>query len=364
MVVNAYPLIYTRTRCHDFFNGFLVQPSQFQNSNILMYSLNKVTDAMKNIENTNDIIRQVVFNKEEYIVCGISCTTPALAKKCGVNENDIFPNTNKSYNYYLRDEADRKIQCFIGLVFKSSDLLEIKSVPKFNDLKIFLDLFFKYTNNQWGRKVVKTENIDIPEKIEVQQLQNILDISNEIFNDKTYIFEDDIENSIQYYFNKLSNSKNDDLSIIYKMVDIKEDLHNTSFTDIVTSKTLYESIKSSNNEAKLKISTPIYDNEFNNTIIDEKSKSSNSSSKNNDNFGNTLLGNINNKNQNKNSNNDNKPQNLPGSNRISSNYNSSTSNPITGKIIYHNHPLVVIGLVAIIIVVLLILFLVREYITK
>lgn len=151
--MNAYPLIYSRTKNVDFVPDFLVRPEDLDWQTALKY----VGNAMANLD-TLKTIRYSAFSVGDYCICGgISCITKYLVEE--LKKSDItFPS--QIVSEYLRDCKGRSTACFIGFAIPKSKGRsgKIPDIP----LSKYWDVYLEYLKHQWDKSTTHSEELNFP----------------------------------------------------------------------------------------------------------------------------------------------------------------------------------------------------------
>lgn len=154
--MQAYPLIYSRTKNVDFVPDFLVRPEDLDWQTALKY----VENAMANLD-TLKTIRYSVFSVGDYCICGgISCITKYLVEE--------LKKSNSTFDFqaaseYLRDCKGRSIACFIGFAIPKSPKSEMRSgrIPNI-PLSKYWEEYLEYLKHQWDKSTTHSEELNFP----------------------------------------------------------------------------------------------------------------------------------------------------------------------------------------------------------
>lgn len=151
--MQAYPLIYSRTKNVDFVPDFLVRPEDLDWQTALKY----VENAMANLDILKTI-RYSAFSVGDYCVCGgISCVTKYLVEELKKSDSPI---DFQAVSEYLRDCKGRSIACFIGFAIPKSEMWsgKIPNVP----LSEYWGVYLKYLKHQWDKSTTHSEKLNSP----------------------------------------------------------------------------------------------------------------------------------------------------------------------------------------------------------
>ena len=152
--MNAYPLIYSRTKNVDFVPDFLVRPEDLDWQTALKY----VENAMANLDILKTI-RYSVFSVGNYCICGgISCVTKYLVEELKKSDSNF-----QAVSEYLRDCKGRSIACFIGFAIPKSPKSEVWSgrIPDI-PLSKYWDVYLDYLKHQWDKSTTHSEELNFP----------------------------------------------------------------------------------------------------------------------------------------------------------------------------------------------------------
>lgn len=151
--MNAYPLIYSRTKNVDFVPDFLVRPEDLDWQTALKY----VENAMANLDILKTI-RYSVFSVGNYCICGgISCVTKYLVEELKKSDSNF-----QAVSEYLRDCKGRSIACFIGFAIPKSPKSEVRSgsipnIPLSKNWSVYLE----YLKHQWDKSTTHSEELEL-----------------------------------------------------------------------------------------------------------------------------------------------------------------------------------------------------------
>lgn len=152
--MQAYPLIYSRTKNDDFVPDFLVRPEDLDWQTALKY----VENAMANLDILKTI-RYSVFSVGNYCICGgISCVTKYLVEELKKSNNTF---DFQAVSEYLRDCKGRSIACFIGFAIPKSPKSEVQSgsipdIPLSKNWSVYLE----YLKHQWDNPKTYSETLN------------------------------------------------------------------------------------------------------------------------------------------------------------------------------------------------------------
>lgn len=151
--MNAYPLIYSRTKNVDFVPDFLTRPKDLDCQTALKY----VGNAMANLD-TLKTIRYSAFSVGDYCICGgISCITKYLVEKLKKSGSTF---DFQAVSEYLRDCKGRSTACFIGFAVPKSEVRSgsIPDIPLSKNWSVYLE----YLKHQWDKSTTHSEELNFP----------------------------------------------------------------------------------------------------------------------------------------------------------------------------------------------------------
>lgn len=153
--MQAYPLIYSRTKNVDFVPDFLVRPEDLDWQTALKY----VENAMANLDILKTI-RYSVFSVGNYCICGgISCVTKYLVEELKKSGSTF---DFQAVSEYLRDCKGRSIACFIGFAIHipKSEVPSgsIPDIPLSKNWSVYLE----YLKHQWDKSTTHSEKLNFP----------------------------------------------------------------------------------------------------------------------------------------------------------------------------------------------------------
>lgn len=207
--MNAYPLIYSRTKNVDFVPDFLVRPEDLDWQTALKY----VENAMANLDILKTI-RYSVFSVGNYCICGgISCVTKYLVEELKKSDSNF-----QAVSEYLRDCKGRSIACFIGFAIPKSPKSEVWSgrIPDI-PLSKYWDVYLEYLKHQWDKSTTHSEELNFPPvtldektyssnyKPEFEPIQEKKVIRNQ---------KEKLQGTLDYFFDQILNKGSQDSSFI------------------------------------------------------------------------------------------------------------------------------------------------------
>lgn len=154
--MNAYPLIYSRTKNVDFVPDFLTRPKDLDCQTALKY----VGNAMANLD-TLKTIRYSAFSVGDYCICGgISCVTKYLVEELKKSGSTF---SSQLVSEYLRDCKGRSTACFIGFAIPKSPKSKVRSgrIPDI-PLSKYWDVYSEYLKHQWDKSTTHSEKLNFP----------------------------------------------------------------------------------------------------------------------------------------------------------------------------------------------------------
>lgn len=211
--MNAYPLIYSRTKHEDFVPDFLTRPADFDYKKALRY----INDAMKNTD-TIDGIRYSAFSVGDYCVCGgISGLTKNMYEEAS-KLTSLLPGASE----YLKDIKGRNINAFVGIAINKNDLRSGK-IPDIQ-LDEYWNIYLTYLKNQWDSLKTSSEKLTVaPLEIKEKTYSSLYTPDFETYGTKTAVinFDKNPQVVIDYFFNEIINKKSSKsfLSNIYVRSD-------------------------------------------------------------------------------------------------------------------------------------------------
>lgn len=202
--MEAYPLIYSRTKNCDYVSGFLVRPEDLEYD-----TASKYVSAALNELNHSGGMRHTVFPVGNYIVYGGTACITANIISAILNEKNIT-ELDFDYQNYQTDAAGRPITFFIGFAIKKSDVGtgETPNIDLYTTYKIYLE----YLKKQWSNSSIKTElltdGIEIsssmykqnftPDTVNFNGMKILKNYNETLYNDV-----------INYYFHQCAMGYND-----------------------------------------------------------------------------------------------------------------------------------------------------------
>lgn len=207
--MNAYPLIYSRTKNVDFVPDFLTRPKDLDCQTALKY----VGNAMANLD-TLKTIRYSAFSVGDYCICGgISCVTKYLVEELKKSVS-TFDFQAAAASEYLRDCKGRSIACFIGFAIPKSPKSEMRSgrIPNIPLSKYWKE-YLEYLKHQWDKSTTHSEELNFPpvtldektyssnDKPEFEQIQEKKVIRNQ---------KEKLQGTLDYFFDQILNKGSQD----------------------------------------------------------------------------------------------------------------------------------------------------------
>lgn len=202
--MNAYPLIYSRTKNVDFVPDFLTRPKDLDCQAALKY----VENAMANLD-TLKTIRYSAFSVGKYCICGgISCVTKYLVEELKKSGSTF---DFQAASEYLRDCKGRSTACFIGFAIPKSKVRSgrIPNIP----LSKYWKEYLEYLKHQWDKSTTHSEELNFPpvtldektyssnDKPEFEQIQEKKVIRNQ---------KEKLQGTLDYFFDQILNKGSQD----------------------------------------------------------------------------------------------------------------------------------------------------------
>lgn len=202
--MNAYPLIYSRTKNVDFVPDFLVRPEDLDWQTALKY----VENAMANLDILKTI-RYSAFSVGDYCICGgISCITKYLVEE--LKKSDItFPS--QIVSEYLRDCKGRSTACFIGFAISKSEVRsgKIPDIP----LSKYWDVYLEYLKHQWDKSTTHSEELNFPPvTLDEKTYSSNYEPKFELIQGKKVVRnqKEDLQGTLDYFFDQILNKGSQD----------------------------------------------------------------------------------------------------------------------------------------------------------
>ena len=202
--MNAYPLIYSRTKNVDFVPDFLVRPEDLDWQTALKY----VGNAMANLD-TLKTIRYSAFSVGDYCICGgISCITKYLVEK--LKKSDItFPS--QIVSEYLIDCKGRSTACFIGFAISKSEVRsgKIPDIP----LSKYWDVYLEYLKHQWDKSITHSEELNFPPvTLDEKTYSSNYEPKFELIQGKKVVRnqKENLQGTLDYFFDQILNKGSQD----------------------------------------------------------------------------------------------------------------------------------------------------------
>lgn len=207
--MNAYPLIYSRTKNVDFVPDFLTRPKDLDCQTALKY----VGNAMANLD-TLKTIRYSAFSVGDYCICGgISCVTKYLVEELKKSGSTFDFQAAQAASEYLRDCKGRSTACFIGFAIPKSEVRSgrIPNIP----LSKYWEEYLKYLKHQWDKSTTHSEELELNfppvtldektyssnDKPEFEQIQEKKVIRNQ---------KEKLQGTLDYFFDQILNKGSQD----------------------------------------------------------------------------------------------------------------------------------------------------------
>lgn len=207
--MNAYPLIYSRTKNVDFVSDFLTRPKDLDCQTALKY----VGNAMANLD-TLKTIRYSAFSVGDYCICGgISCVTKYLVEELKKSGSTFDFQAAQAASEYLRDCKGRSTACFIGFAIPKSEVRSgrIPNIP----LSKYWEEYLKYLKHQWDKSTTHSEELELNfppvtldektyssnDKPEFEQIQEKKVIRNQ---------KEKLQGTLDYFFDQILNKGSQD----------------------------------------------------------------------------------------------------------------------------------------------------------
>lgn len=202
--MEAYPLIYSRTKNVDFVPDFLVRPEDLDWQTALKY----VGNAMANLD-TLKTIRYSAFSVGDYCICGgISCITKYLVEE--LKKSDItFPS--QIVSEYLRDCKGRSTACFIGFAIPKSKGRsgKIPDIP----LSKYWDVYLEYLKHQWDKSITHSEKLNFPPvTLDEKTYSSNYKPKFELIQGKKVVRnqKENLQGTLDYFFDQILNKGSQD----------------------------------------------------------------------------------------------------------------------------------------------------------
>lgn len=236
--MNAYPLIYSRTKNVDFVPDFLTRPKDLDCQTALKY----VENAMANLD-TLKTIRYSVFSVGDYCICGgISCITKYLVEELKKSGSTF---DFQAVSEYLRDCKGRSIACFIGFAIPiPKSEVPSGSIP-YIPLSKNWSVYLEYLKHQWDKSTTHSEELNFPpvtldektyssnDKPEFEQIQEKKVIRNQ---------KEKLQDTLDYFFDKILNKSSQDSFI--SGICYRDEWDALNFNHASVSEGFYNTLKS------------------------------------------------------------------------------------------------------------------------
>lgn len=203
--MNAYPLIYSRTKNVDFVPDFLVRPEDLDWQTALKY----VENAMANLDILKTI-RYSVFSVGNYCICGgISCVTKYLVEELKKSDSNF-----QAVSEYLRDCKGRSIACFIGFAIPKSPKSEVWSgrIPDI-PLSKYWDVYLEYLKHQWDKSTTHSEELNFPPvTLDEKTYSSNYEPKFELIQGKKVVRnqKETLQGTLDYFFDQILNKGSQD----------------------------------------------------------------------------------------------------------------------------------------------------------
>jgi len=237
--MNAYPLIYSRTKNDDFAPQFLTRPSDMTQEEV-REALRYVGNAISNLDTFQEV-RYSTFSVGNFCICGgISCISKNITEQLH-QQGEISETEFQALQEYLKDCKGRKIAFFVGFAIHKNDVRSGK-IPNIT-LVDYWKIYLEYLKHQWDEATTTAELVSEPIEIPEKTYSSLHAPKTEKINGKTVIvdFDEKKQETLEYYFNQILNQK---LSVSFvSEVRLKSEWDSFRFTDYALSEGLYHSLK-------------------------------------------------------------------------------------------------------------------------
>ncbi len=200
--MKGYPLIYSRTKYHDYVSPFLVMPTEL--TDVAVYADN----IMFEVDQLNDI-RRVVFSANNHLIYGICFITYLYYDRLS-ETNPHFAEKHSIERDYCFDYTKRKTSFFTGVAIPKSEL-KAGYIPDITMEELW-DIYIRFLKEQWELdesevRCIKLDDpvLNISEKKyssdfipAIEKIQNINVIKNYTGNE---------QDMIDYFCNKIINGE-------------------------------------------------------------------------------------------------------------------------------------------------------------
>ena len=210
-----YPVIYTRTRCCDYFAGFHVRPDFIVPAEVLPYIRTATTD-MDAYEHTK---KHLIISTDKMILFGIV----GFIQDIGGTAVEL----------YARDEKNRAIFGFYGFAAKMENDFNTSKIPDIQDCDI-IRAYEKYVMPYWNcldQDTKKAEPISLEEK-EIA----VSPIPEEFLWNETVHVHSETDNPDRLYTTLLLDALNGTVLSYCSCVNDFKALKNSRFSHVVTNK--------------------------------------------------------------------------------------------------------------------------------
>ena len=210
-----YPVIYTRTRCCDYFAGFHVRPDFIVPAEVLPYIRTATTD-MDAYEHTK---KHLIISTDKIILFGIV----GFIQDIGGTAVEL----------YARDEKNRAIFGFYGFAAKMENDFNTSKIPDIQDCDI-IRAYEKYVMPYWNcldQDTKKAEPISLEEK-EIA----VSPIPEEFLWNETVHVHSETDNPDRLYTTLLLDALNGTVLSYCSCVNDFKALKNSRFSHVVTNK--------------------------------------------------------------------------------------------------------------------------------
>lgn len=147
-MIEAAPLIHSRTLYCDFNPRFLARPRNMTDSQALQIR-KKILEATKSVDSLKGF-RWVVFREDSLCIAGLVCFVEQLAAQCQIEESDK--------NFFL-DSKGRPIYAFLGAVMADENVGNDAGIPELSYQQLW-DWYAEAMRDVWERQVVDTKLTD------------------------------------------------------------------------------------------------------------------------------------------------------------------------------------------------------------
>ena len=228
--MNAYPLLYGRTKFVDYLSDFLVKPN-----GVDYHKCGKYISGMTKDLDSNKV-RYCVFDDGEYLICGISCFVDELYKRTG----------KADLTSYAKDKFGRGIMLFIGYAFPKTGFATGNDIPDigFDDLA---DIFLKYIPEQWNYPSGVSGRVTSDQYNVVTKIFDSVNLSSDLLNGINLVSGIDEKKAFEIFLRK--NLSGDNSSFISN-VSTKQQFEKLAFEYAIVEENVINSVKLANDAAQ------------------------------------------------------------------------------------------------------------------